>query len=121
MEATLDSSPAKLVMAALDRPDKIAVSGAADNSDDKDYWLARKYRNQCLVEEGRLIDRNVYRSEWMSRIATAKNKLIGMPGQIAPSLVGQDVGDIEHILRDRIETIIREIGRGDDTIAKGGD
>lgn len=81
---------------------------------DKDYWLARKYRLQCLKEEGKLVDREEYKAEWMRRIQAAKSKLIGMPAEIAPALYGQEVASIEHQLRERIEQIIREIAESSD-------
>lgn len=79
----------------------------------KENALAAKYELQVEKERGLVVDRGAYKSEWLTRIAAAKNKLIGMPAQIAPSLVGQDAGDIEHMLRDRLEQIIREIQVGD--------
>lgn len=79
----------------------------------KENALAAKYELQVERERGLVVDRAAYRSEWIARISAAKNKLIGMPAQIAPALVGQDAGDIEHMLRDRLEQIIREIQSGD--------
>lgn len=79
----------------------------------KENALASKYELQVERERGLVVDRASYKTEWITRINAAKNKLIGMPAQLAPSLVGQDAGDIEHLLRDRLEQIIREIQHGD--------
>jgi hypothetical protein len=79
----------------------------------KENALAAKYELQVEKERGLVVDRAAYRTEWITRIAAAKNKLIGMPAQIAPALIGLDAGDIEHQLRDRVEQIIREIQVGD--------
>lgn len=76
---------------------------------DKDYWLARKYRSQCLKEEGRLVDKDEYRLHWMQEVAIIKNKCRGMGAALAPSLVGVDAAEIQTKIDQRVEQIFREL------------
>lgn len=85
---------------------------AANPEETKDFWLARKYRVQCLREEGTLVDRFAYRKAWMDQVLTAKYAFLRLPGEVSGQLVGLDAQDIDRILTDRIESIIRTLADG---------
>jgi len=89
------------------RPKSSAVPVGLEN--DKDYWLARKYKNQCLRDEGVLVDRAEIISELSQLVQTAKNQLLGGPSQLAPRCYGQDVPTIERILSEWLEPTINRI------------
>lgn len=75
----------------------------------KDYWLARKYKIQCLREERELVNRAEYRAAWMTELATVKNKCRGIGAAMAPQLVGLDAAEIQGRIDERIEQIFREL------------
>ncbi len=78
----------------------------------KENALASKYELQVARERDQLVDRAEYRGMWMQKVTAAKGKLLGLPSQEAPGLVGLEAVDIEARLRERIEQIIRELAEG---------
>ena len=87
--------------------------------DSKDYWLARKYKIQCLREEGKLVDKEEYRRAWLDQVFVAKSAFLRMPAEVAASLVGHEAPDIERILSSRVEGIMRQLS-GQDQEDKDG-
>jgi hypothetical protein len=84
----------------------------SDLGGDKDYWLARKYRNQCMEDEKRLVDREQNDSFWMKRNVVAKSKLMGMGAAIAPHLVGLEVAEIQTRIEQFANDLCRELHAG---------
>jgi hypothetical protein len=99
--------------AAPGRPPKPRQEIPDDLGGNRDYWLARKYRNQCLEDEKRLVDKEKYRALWINEVVTIKNKCRGLGAGIAPQCVGLDAGEIQGIIEGRIEQIFRELSEGD--------
>jgi phage terminase Nu1 subunit (DNA packaging protein) len=91
------------------RPPKPKEPVPPELEGDKDYWLARKYRNQCMREEGKLVDvADVER--WLSGMAAVVGqKLTNLPAAVVPRLQGQEPAEQEVILREAIDDARRSI------------
>lgn len=76
---------------------------------DKDYWLARKYRHQCLEAESKVIDVGDVKSDWGEKITIAKNKFIALGAAVAPQCEGHDAATIQGIIEDRVNGILVEL------------
>lgn len=80
-----------------------------NKEDDKDYWLARKYRIQCLREEGQVVGIEDI-EQWISEhVGTAKNKLNGLGASISPQLEGRDTAERQTIIEKRVREILEEL------------
>ena len=87
------------------RPPKPKPEGPppGDSSTDKDYWLARKYKNQCLREEGELVNVSEalrWFADVLSKYAASLNNT---PAAVIPRLQGLTPGEQEAVLRDHLD------------------
>jgi hypothetical protein len=80
-----------------------------DLGGDKDYWLARKYRRQCLEDEGLLVDLQDVRRWIHEHIGTAKKKLLGLGAALSPLMEGRDAAERQAAIDARVEEILNEL------------
>lgn len=91
------------------RPPKPKAPAPEGMDGDKDYWLARKYKIQCLKEEGELVDKQAYRQLWIGEVQTIKGKCRGLGASLAPGCVGLDAAEIQGVIDGRVEQVFREL------------
>jgi len=80
-----------------------------DGQNEKDKWLARKYRVQALREEGAVIDAEVVHRWINEHVGAVTTRLAGMGDEIAPRLEGRTTGERAEIINGRIRDILREL------------
>ena len=77
----------------------------------KETALAERYEIATKRERGSVIDRSEVERANVQKFTTIRNKMLGLPAAIAPSLVGLQAPDIEKLLDDRITEILTELSR----------
>jgi hypothetical protein len=86
------------------RPPKQKTSEDLEN--DKDYWLAQKYKIQCQREQGKLIsvdDVNILIGEVCT---TIRNRCLGLPAAVIPHIQGRDPDEQQTILDQFMHEIL---------------
>jgi phage terminase Nu1 subunit (DNA packaging protein) len=91
------------------RPPEPKSDATVEQEQDKDYWLARKYRIQCLREEGKLIDAGEVQRQWASVAAVTRNRLEMIPAQTAPQCEGRTAVEIQAIFEQRIREALTSL------------
>ena len=81
----------------------------AELGGDKHYWLARKYRRECLLKEGELIEVQGVRQWILDHVTVAKNKMIGLGAALASMLEGRDEAERQTIIDKRVDEILNEL------------
>lgn len=81
----------------------------AELGGDKHYWLARKYRRECLLKESELIEVQGVRQWILDHVTMARNKLMGLGAAIASMLEGRDEAERQAVIDDRITEILNEL------------
>ncbi len=76
---------------------------------DRDYWLARKYRLQCLKEEGRLLDVDEVKQFVGELLSVFRNNWAGYGAGIVPRLQGRDAAEQQGILDARSEELFSNL------------
>ena len=90
---------------------------AVHDENSKDYWLARKYKNQCLRDEGQLIDVDAVRAWAAKHFGTFKGRLLGFASGVTPQLDGRDGAERQSIIETQIHDILNELADGIKSVA----
>jgi len=78
----------------------------------KEEYDARLKKLKYEEQEGKLISREDAVNALKESIRTIKKQFLSLPKQIAPQLVGLEIGDIDQVLTVRIKEIIEGFARG---------
>ena len=78
----------------------------------KEEYDARLKKLKYEEQEGKLISREDAVNALKESIRTIKKQFLSLPKQIAPQLVGLEIGDIDQVLTERIKEIIEGFARG---------
>jgi phage terminase Nu1 subunit (DNA packaging protein) len=62
-------------------------------------------------QKGTLVEKSEAERSNVTKFTVIRNKLLGMPSAVAPSITGLDAPDIERELEDRIREILTELSR----------
>jgi hypothetical protein len=76
---------------------------------DKDYWLARKYRNQCLREEGKLVDVSDVERWLTAMLGVATQQLNNLAAAVVPRIQGMTPAEQEHEIQEAVDACRRSI------------
>jgi hypothetical protein len=87
------------------RPPK--ESGDAQN--EKDKWLARKYRVQALREEGAVVPFDDVEAWTNDHFGTMRDRLMILGDELAPQLEGRDAKERADIINGRVREILNEL------------
>jgi phage terminase Nu1 subunit (DNA packaging protein) len=100
------------------RPPKERPPMPAELGGDKDYWLARKYRVQCLKEEGEVFPASEVADALVTIASTFRNALSGSAPKMALQMEGRNTGERQELLEtengnllDDLERSLRTLGR----------
>jgi hypothetical protein len=102
----IDSTGRKLTPG---RPKKTDAMGDDDSSQDKEYWLARKYKRECLVAERNLYPRDDVLAWIRSSYAMIKGRLIALPPTIVSAIAGHDEAKQERLVADEINLALDDL------------
>lgn len=75
----------------------------------KENALASKYELQVARERDQVVEKAPYRAAWIAEVHTIKNKCLGLGAAVAPACYGQDAGEIQRIIDERVQQIFREL------------
>lgn len=81
---------------------------------------ADKTELEVEVLRGSLIPGEVVERTWTDQIAASRAKLISLPGTVAPRVVGLEMRDIEHELREIVHQALDEMRAYDPSDYTGG-
>lgn len=79
--------------------------------EDKDYWLARKYRIQALAAEGEYVSLAELASEVSQVLTTLRNSMQGLPAKLAVALEGRNAAERQAYTESEIERTLNEVER----------
>lgn len=78
---------------------------------DKDYWLARKYRVQCLQAEGELIPRDDVKQVNANICGAFRSGVLALPPKLAVQLEGLNAGERQEVLHSELTHLLDELSR----------
>ncbi|BCP53794.1 hypothetical protein K32_24110 [Kaistia sp. 32K] len=90
-------------------PDLSSTWSLADATRVKEIFLALKRRQDFLVAEGKLVEIEAVALFMEKDYAVVRERLLGIPGKLAASLVGLDRAEIESRLLEEISEALSEL------------
>lgn len=88
------------------------TTAADDLGGDKDYWLARKYKNQCLQDEGRLVPAEEVAAAGAEAINAFQRRLAGGGAILAVQTEGRDTAERQEIIDKWHDDILADLAKG---------
>lgn len=92
------------------RPKQNGVTAAdSEPGQDKEYWLTRKYKRECLVAEKNLIPRDDVISWIRDNYTLLKGRLLALPATIVSAIAGHDEPKQERLIAEEINVALDDL------------
>jgi hypothetical protein len=95
-------------MKTLDSPRPVLLMSSTEARKRRESAIARLRELQCGEKDGTLIKRDVARQAWAEVVSGIRDRVLGLPGKLAPQLAGRKLSEIEirNLLQSEVENLL---------------